>query len=58
MDADVLGHEKTLFVRARLYIREGKRRLRQGKISAGIVTLYDDLMRSYGLVYGLSRAKE
>ena len=36
--------------RARLHIRGGKRRLRQGKISAGIVTLYDALeaaMRSY-----------
>ena len=28
-------------LRARLHIRGGKRRLRQGKISAGIVTLYD-----------------
>jgi hypothetical protein len=27
--------------RARLHLRGGKRRLRQGKISAGIVTLYD-----------------
>jgi hypothetical protein len=36
--------------RARLHIRGGKRRLNQGKISAGIVTLYDALeaaMRSY-----------
>ena len=31
-------------LRARLHIRGGKRRLRQGKISAGIVTLYDALM--------------
>ena len=30
--------------RARLHIRGGKRRLRQGKISAGIVTLYDALL--------------
>lgn len=28
-------------LRARLHIRAGKRRLRQGKISAGILTLYD-----------------
>ena len=28
---------------ARLHIRGGKRRLRQGKIAAGIVTLYDAL---------------
>jgi hypothetical protein len=31
-------------LRARLHIRAGKRRLRQGKISAGIVTLYDALL--------------
>ncbi len=29
--------------RARLHLRAGKRRLRQGKISAGIVTLFDAL---------------
>lgn len=36
--------------RARLHIRGGKRRLRQGKIAAGIITLYDALifgLRSY-----------
>jgi len=31
-------------LRARLHIRGGKRRLQQGKISAGIVTLYDALL--------------
>jgi len=31
-------------LRARLHIRGGKRRLRQRKISAGIVTLYDALL--------------
>lgn len=31
-------------LRARLHIRSGKRRLRQGKISAGIATLYDALL--------------
>jgi len=30
-------------MRARLHIRGGRRRLRQGKISAGILTLYDAL---------------
>lgn len=34
--------EGALF-RAKLHIRAGKRRLRQGKISAGILTLYDAL---------------
>jgi len=32
------------FLRARLHIRAGKRRLRQGKIASGIVTLYDALL--------------
>jgi hypothetical protein len=36
-----LGPEEYALQRARLHIRGGKRRLRQGKISAGIVTLYD-----------------
>lgn len=43
MDPDRLGREQAALQRARLHIRGGKRRLRQGKISAGIVTLYDAL---------------
>ncbi|MBI4684143.1 MAG: hypothetical protein HY755_02975 [Nitrospirae bacterium] len=43
MDADALGPEKAPLMRAKLHIRGGRRRLRQGKISAGIVTLYDAL---------------
>lgn len=43
MDETVLGPEAGLLQRARLHIRGGKRRLFQGKISAGIVTLYDAL---------------
>lgn len=43
MDADALGAEKALLMRARLHIRGGRRRLRQGKISAGLVTLHDAL---------------
>jgi len=31
-------------LRAKLHIRAGKRRLRQGKIGSGIVTLYDALL--------------
>ncbi len=41
MDEGALGHEKGPLQRAKLHIRGGRRRLRQGKISAGIVTLYD-----------------
>ena len=50
MDENKLGPVKGPFLRARLHIRGGKRRLREGKIAAGIVTLYDALegaMRSY-----------
>lgn len=38
-----VGPERFALQRARLHIRAGKRRLRQGKISAGIVTLFDAL---------------
>jgi len=44
MDADALGPEAAALQRARLHIRGGKRRLRQGKVAAGIVTLYDALL--------------
>ncbi len=50
MDEKALGPVRGPLQRARLHIRGGKRRLREGKISAGIVTLYDALegaMRSY-----------
>lgn len=43
MDERALGPEAGSLLRARLHIRGGKRRLRQGKIAAGIVTLYDAL---------------
>ncbi len=50
MDEKKLGPAAGPLQRARLHIRGGKRRLRQGKIAAGIVTLYDALegaMRFY-----------
>jgi hypothetical protein len=47
MDEDVLGPEAGPFQRARLHIRAGRRRLRQGKISAGIVTLYDAMLSAF-----------
>jgi hypothetical protein len=43
MDENKLGPVAGPFQRARLHIRAGKRRLREDKISAGIVTLYDAL---------------
>lgn len=43
MNEKALGPVEGPLQRARLHIRGGKRRLRQGKISAGIVTLYDAL---------------
>jgi hypothetical protein len=43
MEEEKLGPVEGPFLRARLHIRGGKRRLREGKIAAGIVTLYDGL---------------
>ncbi len=43
MDEYALGPIEGPLMRAKLHIRGGKRRLHQGKISAGIVTLYDAL---------------
>ncbi len=43
MNSGELGSERAALQRARLHLRGGKRRLRQGKISAGLVTLYDAL---------------
>ncbi len=41
---DSFKTEEGALLRARLHIRAGKRRLRQGKIASGIVTLYDALL--------------
>jgi hypothetical protein len=43
MDEKKLGPVEGPFMRARLHMRGGKRRLREGKIASGIVTLYDAL---------------
>ncbi len=43
IDGDAHDAVQQLFLRARLHIRGGKRRLRQGKISLGILTIYDAL---------------
>ena len=43
MNEQELGPFAGPLQRARLHLRGGKRRLRQGKVSAGIVTLYDAL---------------
>ena len=55
MDEKSLGPVDGPLLRARLHLRGGKRRLRQGKISAGIVTLYDALeaaMEAYDALPG------
>ena len=44
MEERSLGPVDGPLQRARLHLRGGKRRLRQGKISAGIVTLYDAMV--------------
>jgi hypothetical protein len=43
MNEQALGPLEGPLRRAKLHIRSGKRRLRQGKIAAGIATLYDAL---------------
>lgn len=43
MNADGLDPGNAALQRARLHIRGGKRRLRQGKVSAAVVTFYDAL---------------
>ena len=39
-----MGDEEGPLLRAKLHIRSGRRRLRQGKIAAGIFTIYDALI--------------
>ncbi len=43
MDEKSLGPVEGPLMRARLHIRGGKRRLRQGKVASAIATLYDAL---------------
>lgn len=43
MDPEALGPERAALLRSRLHLRGGKRRLRQGRISAGLAALYDAL---------------
>jgi len=57
MDERRLGPQEGPFQRARLHIRGGRRRLRQGKISAGIVTLYDALLAAMDWYVESSRGK-
>ena len=44
MDEDALGPVEGPLQRAKLHIRGGRRRLRQGKISLGIITLSDAMV--------------
>lgn len=44
MDEAALGPVEGPLMRAKLHIRGGKRRLRQGKLAYGIITLYDALI--------------
>lgn len=43
MNADALGPEQAALQRARLHLRGGRRRLLQGRISAGVAALHDAL---------------
>src|SRR5574337_868939 len=59
MDEKKLGPVSGPFQRARLHLRAGKRRLRQGKISAAIATLFDAVvagMEAYSASPGRKQA--
>jgi hypothetical protein len=53
MDESSLGPVESLLMRSRLHVRCGKRRLREGKVSLGIVTLEDAV--SSGMQWYLAR---
>ena len=55
MDESSLGPVEALLMRARLHVRCGRRRLREGKVSLGIVTLEDAI--SSGMQWYLARQK-
>ncbi len=57
MEERILGPVTGPLQRARLHIRGGKRRLRQGKISAGIVTLYDAVVAAMEYYIADNRAR-
>jgi len=44
MTPENMTEDESVFIRARLHIRGAKRRLREGKVSLGFVTLYDALI--------------
>ena len=46
MNPSFQPYREAALQRARLHIRGGRRRLRQGKVSAGLVTLYDALLNA------------
>ena len=53
MDAGRMSKVEAMLMRSKLHLRCGKRRLRQGKVAAGLATLYDAMlsgMRWYILV--------
>jgi hypothetical protein len=57
MDEKELGEEAAALKRARLHIRGGKRRLRQGKTAAGLAALYDALETAMRWYVFVSRKK-
>ncbi len=46
MDSEEMKPDEASLLRARLHIRGGKRRLKQGKVSAGIAALHDGLIHA------------
>ncbi len=58
MEEKSMPLEDGLLLRAKLHIRGGKRRLRPGKISAGLVTLYDAFCAALELQTVLASSKQ
>ena len=57
MDAAALGPEQAALQRARLHLRGGKRRLRQGRISLGIAALFDGLISAMDWHYACAEGR-
>lgn len=58
IDEKALGPVQGPLMRARLHLRGGKRRLRQGKISLGLITLYDAVISSMQYFFASEHGKK
>lgn len=58
IDEKALGPVEGPLMRARLHILGGKRRLKQGKISLGLITLYDAIISSMQYYFASEHGKK